>query len=317
MRSTLGDCARRRYYDKRKVIHMVYANKRAARLLSLLLALMMIFTVCGTGVLAESAEGGTESSTTESNAAETTNVPDPSANFYIHDEENILSTETKNEILTRNGTLYEKYGIQICVLTMKAIPGDDINEKGNYLHQVIDSWQVGGTSEKCLMLMLSVTEQNYVAVAGDGLSSEFPVETWSALFTQYLEPDFAAAQYDAGVLKFFNAIADKAELYAVNTSMTASEPAATPTAEPSAEPEKEETEGSGFGKVLRVFGILIFIVLVILIIGFIVIYVHGQMVRKKRREARRRRAMQARAQQNDRRSPTQRNDNYNDFSNRY
>ena len=299
---------------------MVYTGKKCVRFLSLLLALMMVFTVCGTGVLAESAEGSAaESGTTEG----TSNVPDPSANFYIHDEEEILSNETKTAILTRNASLYEKYGIQIVVLTMKAIPGADINAKGAYLHQIIDSWQVGGTSEKCLMLMLSVTEQNYVAVAGDGLSAEFPVDTWSALFTQYLEPDFAAQQYDAGVLKFFNAIAEKAELYAVNSGMTATSAAATATPTPSAEPEEnkdEEEKPSVFGTILRVIGTIIFIVLVILIIGFIVIYVHGQMVRKKRREARRRRAMQARAQQNDRRPPTQNsanNNDYNDFRNRY
>lgn len=291
---------------------MIYRNGRSLRLLSLILALMMVFTVCGTGALAESAESSKE----ESGSA----LPSPSANFYIHDEEEILSSETKSAILTRNASLYEKYGIQIVVLTMKTIPGKDINEKGNYLHQIIDSWQVGGTSEKCLMLMLSVTEQNYVAVAGDGLSAEFPVDTWTTLFTQYLEPDFAAGRYDAGVLKFFNAIADKAELYAVNNSITAAEPTAT--AEPSAQPEetkKNEDKPGVFETILRVIGTIIFVILVILIVGFIVIYVHGQMVRKKRREARRRRAMQERAQQNDRRPPTQNysNSSYKDFTDRY
>jgi hypothetical protein len=57
----------------------------------------------------------------------------------------------------------------------------------------------------------------------------------------------------------------------------------------------------------------------IVLIGFIVIYAHGQAVRKKRMEARRRRAMQERAQQNDGRSPTRntQSSDYNDFINRY
>ena len=308
---------------------MAYKGKRGVRWLALLLALVTVFVMCGTQALAaETQESGTEesaaaeSSTEESGAVEDASaVPDPSANFYIHDEEKLLSNETKNEILARNKELYEKYGIQIIVLSLAQIPGSDVNAKGAYLHQIIDSWQVGGTSEKCLVVMLSAAEQNYVAVAGEGLKTEFPVSAWNELFNQYLETDFAAQQYDAGALKLFKAIADKAELYAVNTGMTATGEVATPTPEPSAEPEeeKEEKDKPGvFTVILRVIGGIILAALAIMVIGFIVIYTHGQMVRKKRREARRRQAMQARAQRNDGRSPTQNTGNdYNDFINRY
>ena len=289
---------------------MVIKMKKTSvsRILALVMALMMVFTVGSISVLAESAEGVAATATAE--------IPSPSANFYIHDEEEVLSVATKNAILTRNAALYDKYGIQVVVLTMKTIPGADINAKGDYLHKIIDGWQIGGTFEKCLVLMLSVTEQNYVAVAGDGLSSEFTADVWASLFAQYLEPDFAAAQYDAGVMKIFSAMADKAELYAANNGITANDPAPTPTAEPSPEPEPEKEKPGIFATFLRIIGILIFVVLVILIGGFIVIYVHGQMVIKKRREARRRRAMQARAQQNDNRSAPK-PESYNDFMNRY
>ena len=306
---------------------MAYKGKRGVRWLALLLALVTVFVMCGTQALsAETQESGAEegaaAETQESSTAEDASaVPDPSANFYIHDEEKLLSNETKNEILARNKELYEKYGIQIIVLSLEKIPGSDVNAKGAYLHQIIDSWQVGGTAEKCLVVMLSAAEQNYVAVAGEGLKTEFPASVWSELFNQYLEADFAAQQYDADLLKLFKAAADKAELYAVNVGMTATGEAATPTPEPSAEPEEEneEKEKPGvFTVILRVIGGIILAALAIVVIGFIVIYTHGQMVRKKRREARRRQAMQARAQQNDGRSPTQNTGNdYNDFINRY
>lgn len=276
---------------------------KAARLLSMFLALMTVFTVCSAGVLAANTDASVD-------------IPNPPPSFYIYDEEEILGVATKNAVLTRNGTLYEKYGIQIAVLTLKVIPGADINAKGDYLHRIIDSWQLGGASEKCLILALSVTQQDYVAVAGDGLSAEFPVNAWSELFTKNLEPQFSAGQYDTGVLEVFTAMADKAELYAVNTGMTAADATPAPTTEPEATEEETEKEGEEpgfFAKLLKVIGMIIFIVLVVLIVGFIVIYVHGQMVLKKRREARRRRAMQARAQQNDRPQPT----NDDDVWNRY
>ena len=300
-------------------LFMVFTNRRSVKLLSLILAFMMLFTMFGTAAFAESAEGGDEAAET---AAETTTtesiveIPAPTATFYVRDEEEILNTETENAIISRNETLFEKYGIQIIVLSLKTIPGKDINEKGAYLHRIVDSWQAGGTEEKCLMLAISAQEQNYIAVAGDGLSEAFPVDTWSQMLDQYLEPDFAAAQYDAGVQKIFTAVADKAELYAVNNGGGAAE--AAPSTEPTAQQPETTEEGEKPGvieTILRVIATIIFIVLVIGIVGFIVIYTHGQRVKKKRREERRRKAMQARAQQNDQRAKQP--ESYSEFINRY
>lgn len=294
---------------------MVLKNKRSLKLLSLLLAFMMLFTVCGTAVFAESVEGGDEAA--ETTTAETVvEIPAPTAKFYVRDEEEIINTETENAIISRNETLFEKYGIQIVILSLKTIPGKDINEKGAYLHRIVDSWQAGGTEEKCLMLAISAQEQNYIAIAGDGLSEAFPVETWSQMLDQHLEPDFAAAQYDAGVQKIFTAVADKAELHAVNSAGT--EEAAPSTESTVQQPEQTEEQGEKSGVmeiIMRVIVTIIFIVVVVGLVGFIVIYAHGQHVKKKRREERRRKAMQARAQQND--QQVKKPESYSEFINRY
>ena len=295
---------------------MVLKNKRSLKLLSLLLAFMMLFTVCGTAVFAESVEGGDEAA--ETTTAETVvEIPAPTAKFYVRDEEEIINTETENAIVSRNETLFEKYGIQIIILSLKTIPGKDINEKGAYLHRIVDSWQAGGTEEKCLMLAISAQEQNYIAIAGDGLSEAFPVETWSQMLDQHLEPDFAAAQYDAGVQKIFTAVADKAELYAVNNSAETEE-AAPSTDSTVQQPEHTEEQGEKPGvleTIMRVIVTTIFIIVVVGLVGFIVIYAHGQHVKKKRREERRRKAMQARAQQND--QQVKKPESYSEFINRY
>lgn len=295
---------------------MVLKNKRSLKLLSLLLAFVMLFTVCGTAVFAESVEGGDEAA--ETTTAETVvEIPAPTAKFYVRDEEEIINTETENAIISRNETLFEKYGIQIIILSLKTIPGKDINEKGAYLHRIVDSWQAGGTEEKCLMLAISAQEQNYIAIAGDGLSEAFPVETWSQMLDQHLEPDFAAAQYDAGVQKIFTAVADKAELYAVNNSAETEE--AAPSTESTVQ-QSEQTEEQGekpgvLETIMRVIVTTIFIIVVVGLVGFIVIYAHGQHVKKKRREERRRKAMQARAQQND--QQVKKPESYSEFINRY
>ena len=70
-----------------------------------------------------------------------------------------------------------------------------------------------------------------------------------------------------------------------------------------------------FETILRGIAAIIFAVIVIGIVGFIVIYAHGQHVKKKRREERRRKAMQARAQQNE--QSAKKPESYSDFINRY
>ena len=295
---------------------MILRNKKSVKLLSLILALMLLFTSFGTAALAESAEGDAETPTTGAAADTMVEIPAPTATFYVRDEEELLTTETENAIISRNESLFEKYGIQIIILSLKTIPGKDINEKGAYLHRIVDSWQAGGTDEKCLMLAVSAQEQNYIAIAGDGLSAEFPEQTWSQMLDQYLEPDFAAGQYDAGVQKIFNAVADKSELYAINH--TAAGDTESPSPEATAKPEQPEEEGEKpgvFETILRGIATIIFVVLVVGIIGFIVIYAHGQHVKKKRREERRRKAMQARAQQNE--QGAKQPESYSDFINRY
>ncbi|MGN0478717.1 MAG: TPM domain-containing protein [Hominenteromicrobium sp.] len=289
------------------------------RMVSFLLAFVFLFSVCAFPALAD--EAGDSASDTGS-----VSVPEPSVDFYVYDEANVLSAETKNTILTKNAELNEKYGVQIVVMTVAQLPGSDLESRASYLTSVIREWKIGGEAGNGLILALSIADEDYVAVAGDSFKQEFTNAVLKNLLNEQLEPDFKDKAYDAGVAKFFSAAAQQAETYAASLAAASAEPSAEP--EASAAPESAEAEKSGgnvFLSVLKFLGIFLLILLALVAVFLIVVIIHGQMVRKKRREARRRRAQQrggtpaARRPSSTaaRRSGSAQDDDYRAFMNRY
>lgn len=257
------------------------------RILSLLLAFILVFSVCAIPALADEA-GDSEPASADGSSA----IPQPTVDFYVYDEANVLSAETKSTILAKNAELNEKYGVQIVVMTVSLLPGSDLESRATYLTSVIQSWKVGGEQGNGLILALSISDEDYVAVAGNNFKPEFTNVVLKNLLNEQLEPDFKNKAYDAGVAKFFTAAAQRAETYAASLAASA-EPSEEP--EASAVPEKTEDEKSGgsvFLSILKFLGTFVLVLLALAVISLIVIQVHGQMVRKKRREARRRRAQQ-------------------------
>lgn len=257
------------------------------RILSLLLAFILMFSVCAIPALADEA-GDSEPASADGSSA----IPQPTVDFYVYDEANVLSAETKSTILAKNAELNEKYGVQIVVMTVSLLPGSDLESRATYLTSVIQSWKVGGEQGNGLILALSISDEDYVAVAGNNFKPEFTNVVLKNLLNEQLEPDFKNKAYDAGVAKFFTAAAQRAETYAASLAASA-EPSEEP--EASAVPEKTEDEKSGgsvFLFILKFLGTFVLVLLALAVISLIVIQVHGQMVRKKRREARRRRAQQ-------------------------
>ncbi|NBJ89241.1 TPM domain-containing protein [Acutalibacter sp. 1XD8-36] len=162
-------------------------------------------------------------------------IPEPGADFYYSDGANVLSGETKSLILTKNAGLSSR-SVQLVVLTMDTLPVTGYTQRVEYLRSVMKSWQVGGTEGRGLILALSISDEDYVAAAGDGLQSHFTTDLLKSMLDAQLEPDFAARAYDAGVSKFITEAAAEAEAFTD-----------TPEGQPVlAEPEPEE-EGKGLG----------------------------------------------------------------------
>lgn len=157
-------------------------------------------------------------------------IPEPGADFYYSDQAGLLSGETRALILTKNAGL-SPLAVQLVVMTMDSFPVEGYTQRVEYLQAVMQSWQVGGPEGRGLLLALAVSDDDYIAVAGDGLQACFDAEQLKSMLDAQLEADFSARAYDSGVSKFITDAADKAQAWA---SSQEGQPAVQPEAQASA-----------------------------------------------------------------------------------
>lgn len=197
-------------------------RKKAPGLFLFSLTILMILSSLyyGTGILA-SAESSPP-------------VPEAGADFYYNDQANLLSGETKALILTKNAEL-APHSIQLAVFTADTLPVTGYTQRVEYLRGVMQSWQVGGSEGRGLLLALSVSDGDYLAVAGEGIQGLFTTDALKSLLDAQLEPDFSSGSYDAGVSKFITEAASQAQAWAAapQGQPVSGEPAAEP------QPKKE------------------------------------------------------------------------------
>lgn len=152
-------------------------------------------------------------------------IPQPSGEFFYYDEAHVLGEDTRAAILAKNTELSSD-GVQLVVMTVTALPVSGYTQRVEYLRSVMQSWQVGGGQGCGLLLALSISDEDYIAVAGDGLKAHFTTEALKNLLDTYLEPDFSVKSYDAGVAKFFAEAAAQAQAYIAENPVEAGGPVA-------------------------------------------------------------------------------------------
>ncbi len=123
--------------------------------------------------------------------------------IYVGDYANVLSEETEQYIIQQNQALEQASGAQIVIVTVDFLDGMDIEE---YAYTIFNEWGIGDAEkDNGLLLLLAIGEENYWAVQGKGLEGILSSGILDEYLYEYLEPDFAAADYDAGVYNVFNA----------------------------------------------------------------------------------------------------------------
>lgn len=296
------------------------------RILSLLLAFMLVFAIGGVPALAdETGDGGAEATATPEPMSAA--VPPRPENLYVYDAAEVLSDETESSVVNACKALNESCGAEIAVMTMSQMPGSSENADARkaYAAQVVETWNLGGDTGNGLLLVLSIDDSDYWIAPTEKFQENFTMSVLRSLMSDYLETDFANKDYDAAVTKFVTAAAERAEAF-----VQAQQLAAGNTASASPSPEASAADGAGgntFLSVLSGIGIVLLVLIGIVVVLCIVAYVHGRYVRKKRMEARRRRRSTARSTAQ-RRSGTTRSrtsgtaragrvDDYTDFMNRY
>ncbi|MDO4459215.1 MAG: TPM domain-containing protein [Clostridia bacterium] len=223
-------------------------------------------------------------------------VPDASADFYVFDAPSAIGESTRKKIIDTGTYLNSQYGAQIVVAVVNSINGTDIE---SYTNAMLKSWKVGGDKGYGIILLMDVNGDDYYSISGEALKSKFTSEVLQKYLDDYVEPDFAAKNYDAAALSFTDAVSSDLGTYMEGlvasgavTVKTVENQAVNPAEEQGTEVKLDKTEKKSGGFLGFIKGLLIFVLVVIVIIcaALAVIVVHGQNVKKKRAAEKRRKA---------------------------
>ena len=126
-------------------------------------------------------------------------VIEPTSAGYVNDYANVLSDETEQYIIEQSAALDQATGAQVVVVTVDFLDGMDIE---NYAYTLFNEWGIGDAEKNNgLLLLLAIGEDNYWAMQGKGLEGVLSSGVLGDYLYEYLEPDFATGNYDAGVMQ--------------------------------------------------------------------------------------------------------------------
>ncbi len=128
-------------------------------------------------------------------------VPERTSNkTWVEDYANVLTDETEAYIQEYSQKLADEHSACIMVVTVDFVKGSI----QDYTLSIFNQWKLGDSSlNNGVLLLLSIGDDDYYMMIGRGLEKSFPIYDIQSLLNNYLEPDFARGDYDAGVKSVF------------------------------------------------------------------------------------------------------------------
>ncbi len=131
-------------------------------------------------------------------------LPERPANLYVGDFAQVLEPSTVNAIVRENESLFDETGAEILVVTVDFLDGWDI---ADYAMELGNQWGIGSAErQNGVVLLLAIGEDNYWVTVSKGLEDYISDGVLGDILEDYLEPDFARGDYDAGVQRVFGAL---------------------------------------------------------------------------------------------------------------
>lgn len=131
-------------------------------------------------------------------------LPEPSFNFYVYDEANIIDERTENYIINVNKELSKKIGAQIVIATINDLGKEDIRL---YANKLFEKWKVGSKEYNNGLLVLIVPKDREVWIEiGYGLEGPIPDSRAKRIIENSIFPYFRDNDFSNGVLSGFNEI---------------------------------------------------------------------------------------------------------------
>jgi len=180
-------------------------------------------------------------------------VPAPE-DTSVYDNTGCISAETRQHIDRVNAELYQNTGGQIAVAVLDFIGSYDI---GDYAYTLFNEWGVGSADRNNgILLLLVIGNDDYWYMQGTGLERYLSAGELGEIVYDNLEADFAAGDYDAGVRKTVDALAEKVESLYGSGYVSGQE-----------QSSSEKGEGSFLKTLLIIVGVIIVIVALVSVVA--------------------------------------------------
>ncbi len=145
-------------------------------------------------------------------------LPQPSVEFYVRDDEGLLSPQTENRILQISVELARKTKAQVVVLTT---PGFDGMDSSEYALTILREWGIGyPTLNNGVLILLSLGEGLSRIEVGYGLEGALPDSVLGRIQDDYMLPYYNDGDFDEGMLNGYMAVVERiAAEYQVTLSL--------------------------------------------------------------------------------------------------
>ncbi len=163
---------------------------RIVKLKQLLCALAALWLLCGPDASAEAPSPTVTPGPTRAIADAAFAVPEPPGWFYVLDQADALDESTERGIFFLDQAAYDRYGVQLVVVTVDSTGGADI---GDYAYTLYNRWGIGTMRHGSgLLLLMAVNNGNYCVA--EGPNRELSYRFSEAI--EALDARFEAGDYD-------------------------------------------------------------------------------------------------------------------------
>ncbi len=131
----------------------------------------------------------------------------PASDISVQDNADLLSKDTKQQILSIGHELDQKTTAQIVVVTVKNLDDQSIEE---YAHQLFRQWGIGSKDKNNgILLLISQNPRKLRIEVGYGLEGAIPDGYAGRIRDKDLTPNLKKNDYDTGVLTAYQELASK------------------------------------------------------------------------------------------------------------
>lgn len=133
-------------------------------------------------------------------------LPEPSIEFYVYDETNLITEETKDYIIDINRKLEDETGAQIVVAMVNSLDGLEIED---YALELFRKWGIGDKDKNNgVLFIISKNERKVRIEVGYGLEGALPDGKVGSVLDKHVIPSLKNDDYNTGIYNGFSALAN-------------------------------------------------------------------------------------------------------------